>query len=183
MADILHKTAPTALTKAGGGGTHTFVLSDEAPDLVNDVIVQAGMKPVSDRLPAQIDHAGAMEAMIGVWRNIRTKGKQTLGDLDLVPPGISRSADLVRALLDQGVRLAASVGILPLETEPREPRGYKILKSWLTEVSVVVVPAHPQALAVMKSLGVDPGMFGAVSGNAEVKRLIERARSVAMQKP
>jgi hypothetical protein len=164
---LIHKVGTQLnVEKAAAPGTYSFVISSEDPDLVNDIVVQAGLTPVSDRIPAQVDHSGDMDDMIGLWKNIRRVGKQTHATLELFDAGISKTADMIRALLTSGVRLAASIGFRPLEFElikGTSPQGYRYTKSILTEVSVVVVPAHPQALSVIKAFGFSPEAF-ATSG-------------------
>ena len=91
----------------------TFIISSESVDLAGDIVVQAGLKPINSRIPAQIDHGGSMHDVIGSWRNIQTKGDKTFADLHLLPAGVSRTADLVRALAAAGLRLAASIGFKP----------------------------------------------------------------------
>jgi hypothetical protein len=133
--------------------SYTFVISSEEPDLIGDVVVQAGMKPVSERIPAQVDHSGQVKDLIGSWRNIRQQGKTTLADLSLFEKGISNTADLVRALLDAGVQMAASIGFTGRGQPIAEnKRGYMYPETKLIEASVVSVPCHPAALSVAKSL-------------------------------
>jgi hypothetical protein len=155
-------------------GGPRFVISTEQVDLQGDIVVQAGLKPVSERIPAQVDHSGKMAALIGHWDHIKTDGKRTLADLVLFEKGLSPVADMVRALSDAGVRLAASIGFHPDMADGgyellRDPSndwvtGVKFLRSTLVETSVVVVPANPGALSVRsleiaKSFGLDAQGF------------------------
>jgi hypothetical protein len=158
----------------------TFVISSEEPDLVGDVIVQSGMRPVSDRVPAQIDHSGKMADVIGHWQGFRIEGSKTLADLHLLDPGVSKAADLVRAMMDAGLRLAASVGFMAEKVEPTgRGRGMRYLKSLLTEVSVVVTPCHPQALQLAKSFGID---LADASDDSKIERLLEVRSSIKRAK-
>jgi len=148
---------PEVIKKAGDGASYTFVISSEEPDLVNDVVVQAGLKPVSERIPAQIDHSGSVKDLIGHWQNIRRQGKQTLADFIPFQKGISQAADLVTALLDSGVRMASSIGFRGIDVEMRDPKkgysgGMLYKESNLLETSIVVVPCHPSALSIAKSM-------------------------------
>jgi hypothetical protein len=136
-------------------GTLEFVVSHEAPDLVGDVVIQRGMKTVSDRLPAQVDHSGRMADVIGYWSGLKNHGEYTTATLHLVEAGVSKMADLVRALSDSGVKLAASIGFQAKSAEPLKPKGYKFNETLLHEISVVVVPCQPLALQVMKQFGID----------------------------
>lgn len=158
------------VTKSAKTGGPRFVISTEQTDLQGDIVVQAGLLPVADRIPAQVDHSGKMRDLIGWWDNIKAEGKRTFADLVLFDPGISRMADMVRALHDAGVRMAASIGFHPdfneggieLIRDDRNDRvtGYRFIRSKLVETSVVVVPANPGALSVRsleigKSFGID----------------------------
>jgi hypothetical protein len=164
------------VTKSAKTGGPRFVISTEQVDLQGDIVVQAGMTPVSPRIPAQVDHSGKMRDLIGWWDNITTQGKKTYADLVLFEPGVSRMADMVRALHEAGVKMAASIGFVP----DREEGGYelirdsandwvtgiKFIRSTLIETSVVVVPANPGALSVRsldigKSFGLDAKRFQA----------------------
>ena len=143
---------------APSGAGPRFVLSTESVDLMGDVVVQSGLSPISERIPAQIDHRGSMNALIGWWSDFETRDARTTATLVLLEKGLSQTADLIRALVDAGVRLAASIGFVPTEYEDildekhNWTGGYRFLKSLLVEASVVVVPANPEALSIAKSL-------------------------------
>lgn len=162
------------VTKSPKTGGPRFVISTEQVDLQGDIVVQSGLAPVSERIPAQVDHSGKMRDLIGWWDNITTTGKRTLADLVLFDPGISAMADMVRALHDAGVKLAASIGFLPdlsdggyeliRDASNDWVTGVKFIRSKLIETSVVVVPANPGALSVRsldiaKSFGLDAAGF------------------------
>jgi len=173
------KSLPPELShiKAKANGVYTFVISHEAPDLVGDIVVQRGMKPVSDRIPAQVDHSGKIADVIGYWDELQVRGDHTTADLKLVDPGISKMADLVRGLANAGVRLAASIGFNVVKAEPLKPRGYKFNESLLHEISVVVVPCQPLALQIAKQFQLehvigDPvdGLQSALASQLRIKR-------------
>jgi hypothetical protein len=170
------------------GGAMRFVISTEQVDLMGDIVVQAGMTPVSERIPAQVDHSGKMRDLIGWWDNIKTESKRTLADLILFDQDKGFvMADMVRALGDAGVRLAASIGFHPDLNEGgyeliRDPSndwvtGIKFLRSKLVETSVVVVPANPGALSVRsleigKSFGLDAPRFQAFVASEASQQLL-----------
>lgn len=137
-----------------------FTLSSDAPDLHGDIVVQSGLTLARDPLPAMIDHGGGIFDQIGEWTDFRFGEHTTTALLKLLEPGISRAADQVRALYSAGVRLAASIGFTPvhdkyeLRRDPKNERviGIKWLEAILSEASVVVTPANPDALALTKSL-------------------------------
>lgn len=166
---------------AGRDGVLRFVLSTEDTDLEGDVVVQRGLRPVSERIPAQVDHSGKMRDAIGWWDNIKTEGRRTLGDLVLFEPGLNPVADMVRALGNAGVRMAASIGFHPDTTEGgyeliRDTKndwvtGVKYLRSLLVEASVVVVPANPGALSV-RSLNFSKSLRDADLSEAQLQSFV-----------
>lgn len=62
-------------------------------------------------------------------------------------------AERVKNAYDQGVLRAASVGFRPLAYEPNAHGGYRFTKWELLEWSLVPVPANPDAVRTLKSLG------------------------------
>ncbi len=162
------------VTKSAKDGKPRYVISTEQVDLQGDIVVQAGLKPVGPRIPAQVDHSGKMRDLIGWWSDITTEGHKTLATLNLFEAGKSRTADMVRELHDAGIRMAASIGFVPdfeeggyeliRDTKNEWVTGIKFNRSTLIETSVVVVPANPGALSVRsldigKSFGLDAQRF------------------------
>lgn len=181
------RTIVATLQKAtNGNAVGTFVLSEESPDRMGDIIEVEGWDFSNFKKNPialwQHDH----DKPIGSWRNIRVKGKQLLGDLYL---GSTRLADMAQQLIEDGILKAVSVGFVPVEHEPLDEEkpygGWRIKASELLEVSLVSVPAHPQALLLSKSLGLSPEerrmIFSSKSKKEEasegtVSGTIERAR-------
>ena len=128
-----------------------FVLSSEAVDRVGDVIRVKGMTLDSFKANPIALFSHDHNSVLGVWENVRVEGKNLLGRLKLAKPGTSPLIDTVRSLIDQRILKAVSVGFQPLEAEPRKGGGYNFTKSALHEVSVVAVPANPEALAITRA--------------------------------
>lgn len=152
-------SAPAEVTKsAAGDGRYRYVISTDQVDLMGDIVVQDGMKPVGPRIPAQVDHSGRIRDLIGHWSDIEVKPHKTYATLNLFPEGMSRTADLIRAMHEAEVRMAASIGFVPDDKEGgyeliRDEAndwvtGFKFNRSTLIETSIVVVPANPGALSV-----------------------------------
>ena len=168
-----------------------FTLSTETPDLAGDIVVQTGLQPAYQPLPAMIDHGVDMADLIGTWRDLSVSGKRTSGRLELLPQGISQGADLVRALHKAGVRLAASVKFLPDEIEEirvkdaAAPRGrlvgFRFTRSRLVEASVVPMPCNAEALQeVGKSLpAVHRAAFDQLVWHEAAHQSAIRAKAVA----
>lgn len=62
-------------------------------------------------------------------------------------------AERVKNAFDQGILRAASIGFKPLARVPNEFGGFDITKWELLEVSLVPVPANPEAVRSLKTLG------------------------------
>ena len=129
-----------------------FVLSDESVDRMGDVIRASGWNLTQFKANPIALFGHSHENILGVWENVRVEGKSLLGRLKLAKPGTSPLIDTVRSLIDQRILKAVSVGFQPLEAQPRKGGGYDFIKSALHEVSVVAVPANPNALALVKAL-------------------------------
>lgn len=52
----------------------------------------------------------------------------------------------IQTLVEEGILNAVSIGFIPLKKEPREKGGYDIQEWELLEVSIVPIPANPEAL-------------------------------------
>lgn len=98
-----------------------------------------------------------MHDLVGSWKDLRIGKHRTTATLDLLPKGVSPAVDLIHAVKDAGIRMAASVGFVPMDWEAIWDQkgdfitGFKFLKSILTEASIVVTPANPNALQLAKS--------------------------------
>jgi HK97 family phage prohead protease len=130
-----------------------FVLSDESVDRMGDVIRADGWDLTAFRKNPIALMGHSHEQILGVWENVRVEGKRLIGRLKMAKPGTSPLVDTVRSLIDQRILKAVSVGFQPIEAEPRKSGGgFDFIKSALHEVSVVSVPANPNALAIAKAL-------------------------------
>ena len=149
------------VTKAGeqsADDPFTFIMSSERVDRVGDIIRQDGWKLTNfKRNPiALFGHSHSFP--IGSWKNVRVEGKRLLGELHLATEGTSQRIDEIRSLIAQRILKAVSVGFRIVEYDPidkDEPwGGWDITQSELLETSVVSVPAHQDALATAKELGI-----------------------------
>jgi HK97 family phage prohead protease/HK97 family phage major capsid protein len=151
-SDIKHKTHAETVNGL------EFVLSDETPDRMGDVIVAAGWDLSNFRKNpiALFNHAANF--IVGRWRNLRIEKKSLRGHLELAPEGTSDRIDEIRRLVDAGILKAVSVGFRPIASQPRSNGktylGETFEKTELVETSLVSVPANPNALAVAKQLAI-----------------------------
>ena len=178
-----------------------FVLSDETVDRQGDIVRAKGWDLSSFRANPIALFAHSHDKVLGVWKNVRVQGKQLLGQLQLAEPGTSPLVDETRRLMQQGILKAVSVGFQALEYEPRKKdqpwKGRDIMKASLMEVSVVAVPANPNAIALAKACSpnpealeqllvrldaADPVLFDKSSRPAEIETPnLDRARATALK--
>ena len=158
---------------ADSGVDAKFVMNEETPDRVGDIIEVKGW--VLDQFvknPIALwmhDH----EKPIGTWEDVHVKGKQLIGSLKL---GTTNLARMAKQLIDDGILKAVSVGFRPLDYKPidkDDPWGaWHIKSALLLETSLVSVPAHPNALRISKELGLDRDerelVFGATSSAMQI---------------
>lgn len=143
-----------------------FVASSEAVDRYGDVVMASAwdLKNFKKNPIALWLHSGANP--IGVWENVRVEGGKLLARLVMAKPGTSSVIDMLRGLIEQRILRSVSVGFLPKKWEdldPENPRaGRRYTKAELLEISVVTIPANPEALAVAKSLGMTPELQSAL---------------------
>jgi HK97 family phage prohead protease/HK97 family phage major capsid protein len=166
-------------THAGKLNGLEFVLSDETPDRMEDIIASDGwdLSNFKKNPIALFNHKS--DFPIGRWRGLRVEDKQLRGHLQLAPEGTSPRIDEIRKLIEAGILRAVSVGFRPIEHESLDKKnpfsGHRYTKSELVETSLVSVPANPNALAVAKSLQISPATLDLVFAkhgtmNSKIKR-------------
>jgi hypothetical protein len=139
-----------------------FVASDESVDRYGDIIRASGWQLDSFRKnPVLLFAHNNREPSIGGVPNITVEGTQLMADVEFDMNPANVTAQVVWGLVDQGYMRAVSVGFAPtgkinsLLDDHGNWTGYEFTQQELLELSVVPVPANPQALAVAKSLGLD----------------------------
>ena len=143
-----------------------FVASDESVDRYGDIIRADGWKLENFRKNAVLLFGhNSRELPIGKVSEVGVVGKQLEATAEFMPEGMNDFADAVWRAVEAGFLNAVSVGFLPL-SEPNYifadddpdhkgwPTGYEFVDQELLELSVVPVPANPQALAVARSLAI-----------------------------
>lgn len=169
MSKVITRKANLSETKNG----LEFVLSSERPDAdrYGDIIHVQGIDLRNfERNPiALFNHDSSFP--IGKWANLRAVGGKLRGDLHLMPAGTSSRIDEIRALLDEKVLRACSIGFRVLESSPLNNGSYLYSKTELAEVSVVSVPANVDALMLAKSHGVS---------NATITKIFRENRNAPM---
>jgi HK97 family phage prohead protease len=158
-----------------------FVLSDETPDRMNDIISAQGWDLENfKKNPVALWAHRSDVPPIGKWNNLRVDKGALRGHLELAPKGTSDRIDEIRKLVEAGILQAVSVGFRPLESQPRKSDDGKrrlgeiFLRQELIETSLVSVPANPNSLAVAKAMNISPAtidlVFGGQANRDDVKR-------------
>lgn len=142
----------------------TFVASDESVDRYGDIIRANGWDLSNFKTnPVLLFGHDSSAVPIGKVPDIRVEGSRLVADVEFRPEGDSAAADDVYSALQGGFLSAVSVGFLPTKApnmiwaadDPKHekwPTGFEFVGQELLELSVVPVPANPQALALARSL-------------------------------
>lgn len=150
------------------GDRNEFVMSDAKIDRMGDVIEADGWQLQNFKAHPIALFNHDPNQVIGTWTDVKVQDKQLRGRLEFAEQGTSALVDTVRALHDQGILRAVSVGFRPLEQKPLDADAdkyfgpFRFIKSELLECSLVAVPANPRALNAVKSLGLTGDMLAEV---------------------
>jgi len=163
-----------AAAPAPDGDNLEYIMSDDSIDRLGDMIDQAGWQLVNfEKNPiALFGHDSHFP--VGKWRDVKVKGNQLRGTLELLPP-VSPRLQEIHAAVKGGVLRAVSVGFKPLKYEPlpdSKKGGYRFIEHELVECSIVAVPANPNAIQIAKNLNISREtinlIFGKTADNDEV---------------
>jgi len=155
-------------------GVVTFILSDETPDRMGDVIMANGWKLANFKRNPIALFGHRSDLPIGKWKNLRIENDKLKGDLELAEKGTSPRIDEMISLVEQDILRAVSVGFKPLKHEPLDEKdpwgGVRFLQQELLETSLVSVPANQNALRVVRSLGISEETQQMVFGSTLVAK-------------
>jgi HK97 family phage prohead protease/HK97 family phage major capsid protein len=158
-----------------------FVLSDETPDRMGEIIEAKGwdLRNYKNNPIALFNHRA--DFIVGRWSNLNINKQSLRGHLELAPEGTSPRIDEIRRLVEAGILKAVSVGFKPIKSVPmrdddRSPFApQRYLKQELVETSLVSIPANPNALAVAKSLNISSATLDLVfAGKGDTGRSTRR---------
>jgi len=173
--EVVHKV------HAGEVDGSEYVLSDETPDRMGDIIQADGWKLANFKRNPIALFGHRSDFPIGRWKNLRIEGTSLRAHLELAPAGTSDRIDEIRRLVDAGILKATSVGFRPIKYAALDPEspwdGTRFLEQELVETSLVSVPANPNALAVAKSLDISRETLALVfagQGKHETRRQVPR---------
>ena len=141
--------------------TATFVFSDESIDRYGDVIFARGwdLANFNANPVALFGHdSGSVENVIGKAKNVRVDGSRLIGDIEFMGADVNPNAEAVYQMVKGGYLKTVSVGFQPIEWElandKNRPQGVNFKKQELLEISIVPIPANPNALVQAKAAGI-----------------------------
>ena len=142
--------------KSGSIGTFKVIASTSTRDRHGESILQNWWKTDNYLKNPVIlaDHNWSIEKIVGRANKITTEWEQTIIEGEFADTPLGRE---VKYLYDAGFISAVSVGLIPLTFDAQDPRV--ITSAELLELSFVTIPANPEALSLMKSLGLKGDML------------------------
>jgi len=166
-AAVRFATVAEPVAVADNARAFTFVFSDESVDRYGDVIQARGwqLDNFNANPIALFGHdAGSVENVIGAAKNVRVAGDKLVGDIEFMPGDVNPNADAVFQMVKGGWLKTVSVGFAPLEwkaaKDKSRPGGVDFVRQELLEISIVPIPANPNALIQAKAAGVDLARLG-----------------------
>jgi len=161
-----------------------FVASDETVDRYGDIIRASGWQLDNYRKNPVLLAAHDTDLFpIGRVDPVAVEGTKLVAHAQFAPEGTSTVADAVWSLVDKGFMQAVSVGFLPLAppnpifNEDKSLTGFEWIAQELLELSVVSVPANPNALALAKSFALSANEMRCLFDPAPAARIAAAARS------
>ncbi len=131
------------------------VCSTGGIDRAGEEVVQAGIQLGNFRANPIVLWQHDPAQPIGRCSNVALVGQDLQADIEFAPLGISPRADEACGLVKSGVVSTVSIGFDPIEMEPmdpKKPRGpQRYLSIDLMELSIVSIPANPNAVVVARS--------------------------------
>jgi HK97 family phage prohead protease len=149
--------------------TIRFVASDETVDRYGDVIVADGwdLRHFGKNGPFLWGHDHLQP--IGEIKSVEVVGKRLLATARFASEGVSTLADSLWRLVKDKVVKAFSVGFTtgnvrgkdyePIFDDNETVTGYRYLAPELLEISLVTVPANPNALALSRSANIPESLI------------------------
>lgn len=176
---VIREAAATAVLQADA---LSVVASDENVDRYGDVIRAKGWELDAYRKNPIVLFGHKSSEIVGT-ADVRVSGKRLLADISLADAGTSATVDAVRSLVGQKILRATSVGFRPTvepvvirDAKNDEITGFEYVGQELLELSLVAVPANPQALALMKSFSLEVQRAVLAHDPAEVSAFVARQR-------
>jgi HK97 family phage prohead protease len=160
-----------------------FVASDETVDRYGDVIRANGWQLDAYRKnPVLLYGHNSRDLPIGRVEPIGVEGTKLVAHAEFAKEGSNPFADIVWSLLEQKMLNAVSVGFMPLAPpnpmfdEDKYLTGFEFIAQELLELSVVPVPANPNALQLAKSASLSDADLSRLFGRDVVRARVAAQR-------
>lgn len=129
--------------------TATFIITTSTPDTVQDIIDPDGVDLTNYmKNPQFLWQHDRDQLPIGKCLSISKVPNGLKATFEFISADIYEFADTAFKMVQNGFLNAVSVGFIPTDIDPNEHGGFTINKWILFEVSLVTVPANPEALIV-----------------------------------
>ncbi|WP_341675220.1 phage major capsid protein [Niveibacterium sp. SC-1] len=132
-------------------GEFTAIVATERRDAYGDELHIAGAELADYEANPVLLCEHDRNEPIGRMVSLERLADRLVARFRLASAGVSAAADRVRTLIAEGVLNAVSAGFLPIEAEPIPGAGQRFTRWSLAEVSVVTLPANPDALIVARA--------------------------------
>jgi len=130
--------------------------SDPSLDRMNDRVLSTAWRLDNFRANPVLLYMHNYDAPIGVVTQIGVDaGGSLVFRAEFAPEGVSDWADKACGLVKAGMLKTVSVGFRPIEWEDNAEGGVDFTAVELLEISVVSVPAHPDAVITAKTFAAD----------------------------
>jgi HK97 family phage prohead protease len=146
----------------------TFVASDETVDRYGDIVSVDGWDLTNFRKNPVVLWMHSQWNPIGK-ASVKIEGGQLLATIRFYDAGDSKLADDLWKLVKKRQLRGVSVGftvpseddVEPIRDENDRLTGFRFLRQELLEISLVSVPANPNALQIARSMGLPPELIQA----------------------
>jgi HK97 family phage prohead protease len=131
-----------------------FVCSTDAIDSYNEVVMQNWRLERFNQNPVALFGHDKSQLPIGQWKNVRVEGGQLVGTLKLASAAANPLSECVWNSIQEKTLRAVSVGFVPHKVGVESVDGDERVvldDNELFEISVVPIPANPDAVALMRA--------------------------------
>lgn len=153
---IFHKLLDTKAKVDDATRTVEVICSTSAPDRIGDVIVQDGINTTRYKQNPVVLWGHDADRPVARAEKVFLQNGQLRAVASFPPAGEDADSDWVYGKIKNNLVNAVSIGFIPREWEPCDPKnpwdGYKYLESEMVEFSFVSVPMNAEALIVGRSL-------------------------------
>ncbi len=159
----------TVQAEPTGARSFAFIASSNTVDRYGDIIEQDWIMEDYWKNPVLLWAHNSRLPPIGKVTSfdVSPDRTRTIAQAELLPEGLDPFTDQLAKLVESRHLRAVSVGFLPgSETDRRDEKGnwagYVYSQNKLVELSLVSVPANPDAVQLARSLGVPPEHLRAI---------------------